>query len=159
MTNSSMKNFKTGNDIDILPEPVLEKHVGEIAALDESIFGADRTCLIKYLAKGYPHNAWMLKRNNRIDAFMLGRDGNKYNHIGPVAASSIFDAQILISKALKKHNNQPVVADVLNNKEELLHWLHSFGFSIQRQFLRMYKKKNSFPANDKQHLICGPEFG
>jgi len=160
MINSSMKSFLTNNDIDIIPEPILPMHAEEIAALDKSIFGANRISLIEYLAKEYPDNAYLLKRNNKIDGFVLGRDGNKYNHIGPVGASTTFDAQILISKALKKLNNQPVVADVLNDKEELLNWLHSFEFKMQRQFLRMYKKKNSFPGIiDKQYLICGPEFG
>ena len=31
---------------------------------------------------------------------------------------------------------------------------------MQRHFVRMYKKENSFPGIvDKQYLICGPEFG
>jgi len=160
LINPSMKSFPMNDDLDILPEPILPKHVEDIAAFDENIFGANRISLIRYLIKEYPHKAWILKRNNKIEGFVLGRDGNKYNHVGPVMASTTFDAQILISKALKKLNNQPVIADVLNNKEELLNWLHSFGFLMQRHFLRMYKKKNPLPGIiDKQHLICGPEFG
>jgi GNAT superfamily N-acetyltransferase len=160
MINPSMKNYLMNNDIDILPEPILPEHVEEIAALDESIFGANRITLIRYVIKEYPHKAWILKRNNKIEGFVLGREGNKYNHIGPVMASTTFDAQILISKALNKLNNQPVIMDVLNDKKELLRWLQSIGFLIQRQFLRMHKNENLFPGIiDKEHAICGPEFG
>jgi hypothetical protein len=160
MINPSIKNFPINDDIDILSEPILPEHIEEIAALDESIFGANRISLIGYLVKEYPNKAWHLQRNNKIEGFVLGRDGNKYNHIGPVVASTTVDAQILISKALEKLNNQPVIADVLNDKNELLNWLHAVGFLIQRQFLRMYKEKDPFPGmSSKQHLICGPEFG
>jgi hypothetical protein len=160
MINPSIKNFPINDNIDVLSEPILPEHIEEIAALDESIFGANRISLIGYFVKEYPNKAWLLQRNNKIEGFVLGRDGNKYNHIGPVVASTTVDAQILISKALEKLNNQPVIADILNDKEELLNWLHSVGFLIQRQFLRMYKEKNPFPGmSSKQHLICGPEFG
>jgi predicted GNAT family N-acyltransferase len=160
MINLSPKSLPTSDDINILPEPILPKHTEEIAALDKAIFGANRIHLIKYLVKEYPRKAWLLKRNNKIEGFVLGRDGTKYNHIGPVAASSTFDAQILVSNALQKLNNQPVIADVPNDKEELLTWLHSLAFREQRQFMRMYMQKNPFPGIiDKHHLICGPEFG
>jgi len=67
---------------------------------------------------------------------------------------------MLIRKALKELINQPVVLDVLNEKEDLINWLNSIGFTMQRQFVRMYKKENSFPGIvNKQYLICGPEFG
>ena len=56
--------------------------------------------------------------------------------------------------------NQSVVMDVLYEKEDLINWLNSIGFIMQRQFVRMYKKENPFPGIiNKQYLICGPEFG
>jgi len=49
---------------------------------------------------------------------------------------------------------------VLSEKEDLISWLHSIGFTMQRHFVRMYKKENLFPGIvNKQYLICGPEFG
>jgi predicted GNAT family N-acyltransferase len=160
MINFSITSLPTNDDANILPEPVQSEHINEIIALDKFIFGANRSSLIEYLIKKYPDKAWMLKRNNKIEGFVLGREGNKYHHIGPVMASTTSDAEILISKALKKLNQQPVVVDVLSDKDKLVNWLQSFGFQMQRQFLRMYKKENFFPGiTEKQHLICGPEFG
>src|SRR3954452_12938986 len=48
MRNHSIKNSPTNDDIGILSEPILAEHVEEIAALDESIFGANRSSLIAY---------------------------------------------------------------------------------------------------------------
>ena len=159
MTNSSMKNFPI-DDYDIMPELIQLNQIQEIVAFDELLFGANRIQLIEFLIRKYPGKAWLLKRNNRIAGFALGRDGNKYHQIGPVMASTTSDAKILIKSALEELNNQPIVVDVLYDKEDLLSWLNSIGFIKQRHFVRMYKKENPFPGViAKQHLICGPEFG
>ena len=55
--------------------------------------------------------------------------GNKYHHIGPVMGETIDDVKFLISKALKEINDHPVVLDVLNDKDELINWLQSLGFT------------------------------
>lgn len=160
MTNSLMKNLSPDDDSDILPEPIQQKYIQEIITLDEITFGANRTQLIKHLVKEYPDKGMLLKRNDRITGFALGRHGNKYHQIGPVVASNSADARILITKALKKLANQPIVVDVLRDKEDLLHWLSSVGFIEQRYFIRMYKKENTLPGiTSNQFLICGPEFG
>ena len=160
MTNSLMKNLPLDDDSDILPKPIQQKHIQKIIALDETTFGANRAQLIKYLVREYPDKGMVLKRNNRITGFALGRDGNKYHQIGPVVASNSGDARILITKALKKLVNQPIVVDVLRDKEDLLDWLSSIGFIEQRYFIRMYKKENTLPGiTSNQYLICGPEFG
>ena len=159
MTNASMKNLSFDNNL-ITPEPIQEKDIEEIIALDEYVFGANRTELFKSLIKEYPHKSWMLKQNNRITGFALGRDGNRYQQIGPVTASTTAEAKVLIAKALSSLIDQPIVMDVLNDKEDLTNWLNSIGFTTQRNFIRMYKKENPFPGTTgKQYLICGPEFG
>lgn len=159
MTNPSVKNV-AAVDADIQPEPVQLQDIREIIELDEFIFGANRKQLITYLVNEYPSRAWFIKRNNRITGFALGRNGNKYQHLGPVAASTTVEARILITKALDNLTNQPVLVDVLADKDGLLDWLHSIGFIKQRHFTRMYKKENLLPEiTSKQYLIAGPEFG
>jgi GNAT superfamily N-acetyltransferase len=158
MTNASMKSLSA--DDDVSPEPIQLKHIEEIIVLDELIFGANRKQLIESLIKHYPRKAWLLERNNSVAGFALGREGSKYHHIGPVFASNINDVKTLISKALKELTNKPVVMDVMCGKEDLINWLNSIGFIMQRHFVRMYKKENPFPGIvNKQYLICGPEFG
>jgi len=159
LVTGSMKNLSF-NDDTVFAESIQLKDIEEVIAFDEHVFGTNRRPLIKSLIQRYPHKAWLLKRNNSIAGFALGREGNKYHQVGPVVGSTINDVQILIRKALKKLNNQPVVVDVLCDKEDLINWLASIGFTMQRHFVRMYKKENSFPGVvNEQYLICGPEFG
>ena len=154
MTNLSFEDDTT------LAESIRLKDIEEIVALDEHVFGTNRRQLIESLINRYPHKAWLLKRNNSIAGFALGRDGNKYHQVGPVCGSTINDVKMLIRRALKELIYQPVVIDVLSEKEDLISWLHSIGFTMQRHFVRMYKKENLFPGIvNKQYLICGPEFG
>ena len=160
MTNLAMKDLPFHEHYDILPEPIPLTNIPEVVAFDEIVFGANRGPLIASLIREYPGKAWMLKENSRITGIVLGREGNKYHHVGPVLASNTVDAKILTAEALKGLTRQPVVLDVLCDKEELHDWLHSIGFIKQREFIRMYKKENPFPGLiDKQFLICGPEFG
>jgi len=159
VVTGSMKNLSFEDDT-TLTESIRLKDIEEIIALDEHVFGTNRAQLIESLIRQYPHKAWMLKRNNSIAGFALGRAGNKYHQVGPVFGSTINDIKMLIGKALKGLINQPVVMDVLSEKEDLMSWLTSIGFTMQRYFIRMYKKENLFPGIvNKQYLICGPEFG
>ena len=135
-------------------------HIPEMIALDEFIFGANRTQLIKYLVNEYPGKAWLLKRDDRITGFALGRNGSKYHHIGPVIASTTIEAKILVSKAMHQLVGHPVIVDVLYDKDDLLNWLSSIGFIEQRQFTRMYKKENPSPGIiGKQYLMVDPSLG
>jgi len=134
--------------------------IPEINTLDQRVFGADRIQLIEYLLRNSPGKVWMLKRNNSITGYALGRAGRKYTHIGPVIAASTEEAQVLISKSLIAIHDGPFVVDVMNDKTELVEWLHSIGFLRQRSFIRMYQSINFFPGtSNQQYLICGPEFG
>lgn len=143
-----------------LPEPIRLEHIPEIIALDEIVFGVNRTPLIEMLIRTYPHKAWALLQNNHVTGFALGRDGSKYHHIGPVIAPTQWDANILMMHALDKLAGKPVVVDVLCDKEELMHSLAVIGFSTQRHFTRMYKAENPFRGtSSKLYAICGPEFG
>jgi len=159
LVTGSMQNLSFDDDT-ILVESIRLKDIEEIIALDEYVFGTNRRQLVESLIKRYPHKAWLLKRNSSIAGFALGREGDKYHQVGPVFGSTINDVTMLIRKALKELVNQPVVIDVLSEKEDLIYWLNSIGFTMQRHFVRMYKKENPFPGIvNKQYLICGPEFG
>lgn len=147
-------------DHPVLLQPILPKDIPDINALDIKTFGANRYQFIEYLLSLYSDRAWMLKRNHSIEGFVLGRAGRKYNHIGPVMATSAEDAKMLILKSLSKLNHTAVVVDVLADKTEIIAWFASIGFSQQQTFARMYRHTNPFPGRvDHQYLIGGPEFG
>lgn len=134
--------------------------VQEIVEYDQRVFGANRKELIAYLVHQYAHKALVLRRNGSVVGFALGREGTHFHHIGPVMAASAEEAKQLIATALAQLRGQPVVIDVLENKKELISWLNTLGFTKQRHFIRMYQHHNPFPGiPERQHLICGPEFG
>jgi predicted GNAT family N-acyltransferase len=159
MTTLSMKNaqpFLSG----ITPKPVLTSDIEEVVAFDTSVFGTERTFLMKSLINENPENSWCIKRNGRINAFALGRQGRKYHQIGPVFANSLIEAVILISQTLLKLAGKPLMLDVPAEKVELINWLNSIGFVRQRDFVRMFLNENLCQGKPEyQFLICGPEFG
>jgi GNAT superfamily N-acetyltransferase len=160
MTNAEVNDFQLQEPSGRLPELIQVTDITGVVDFDETVFGANRKQLIEYLVKEYPHKAWTIKRDNKIKGIALGRDGNRFHHIGPVLAANTFDAKTLVTAALKALSHQPVVLDVLCDKKELIMWLHSIGFRQQRQFTRMYQNHNPFPGlPNNQFLICGPEFG
>jgi hypothetical protein len=142
------------------PEPITPRDTREIVAIDEVVFGVNRKQLIKFLLQGNPARGWLLRKRGAIIGFVLGREGNKHYHIGPLVASSTSDAMVLISKAIEDLTDKSVAVDILCDKTELIEWLNSIGFFRQRDFVRMYKNENPFPGKiADQFLICGPEFG
>lgn len=143
-------------------EPVHMDAEGMAAVLDldKTIFGTDRSYLLKTLYQNYPVKAFLRKQDQKIDGYIFGRDGIRFNYLGPVSALSSDSARSLIAKALMILNNQPVALDILEDKEDLLKWLESIGFVRQRHFVRMYLKGNPYPGiKENQYLISGPEFG
>jgi GNAT superfamily N-acetyltransferase len=159
MVNPSLNNPPV-IDGDVSAEPIQAKHMDEIIAFDEAVFGVNRRPLIEFLINEHPAKSWLLKRDNRIVGFVLGRNGSRYNQIGPLVALTTMDAKLLLAKAMEPLRRQSIVVDVLYEKEELVAWLNELGFVQQRHFIRMYKEENPFPgATGKLHLICGPEFG
>jgi len=159
MINPSLQSFKKQafncELLNIDPE-----NFSEVLKLDKRIFGTDRTYLLQALLSNYPGKAFLIKRNKKLDGYMFGRDGVRFNYIGPVFALSQGSARILISKALESLDIKPVAMDILQDKEELVKWLEMIGFVKQRHFIRMSLKSNSYCGLIKyQYLISGPEFG
>jgi len=159
MINPSLQSFKK-QVFNYEPVKIEQVSLTDVLKLDKKIFGTARTYLLQTLLNNYPGKSFLIKRNQKLDGYMFGRDGVRFNYIGPVFAFSQDSARILISKALESLNHQPVALDILEDKEEIIKWLESLGFTKQRHFIRMYLKSNSSCGLIKyQYLISGPEFG
>ena len=159
MTNSSLKFDNSDETLDRLVQ-ITWKNLHEVIEMDRFIFGADRSYLLNTLFKNYPEKAFLLRQENKYPGYILGRDGTRFNYVGPVNATSTGSAMILLKQVFKSLINKPVALDILQDKEELVMWLESVGFVKQRYFSRMYLKKNPYPGIVKnQYIISGPEFG
>jgi len=147
------------------PEPqnsreILKSDITGIVGFDKTVFGVERSKLIKAWLSDFPDKCRVLIYNNKFEGIVLGREGNRFHQIGPVSAGKLNDAKSLILSVLQNLREKSVVVDVMNDKPELIDWLTSIGFEKKREFTRMYLRSNSFPGQiRKQYLIAGPEFG
>jgi hypothetical protein len=113
-----------------------------------------------WLFNDSPELAWLVRENQKISGFCLGRKGLNFTQIGPVYAVSDNVARVLIQSALEQLHGQSVVLDLLADKTELDKWLKEIGFSTQRPFERMFLTHNPHPGIiEQQYGICGPELG
>jgi len=159
MTNPTVSKISL-DDESYKAEQLKPADIPEVVAFDKQVFGADRTELIKHLYESYPEIAWIIKKNNSVAGFCLGRRGQKYMQIGPVYASSSNGVKALIQSATNQLTGQAVVVDICADKSEIKGWLEACGFISQRPFERMYLKNNPFPGIiESQYLISGPELG
>ncbi|HPJ58736.1 MAG TPA: GNAT family N-acetyltransferase [Bacteroidales bacterium] len=159
MTNGSLTNL-TIREPGSCIEKITEETLPEVIKYDEAVFGVNRTSLLNYFLDNYPDKCYLLRRDKKICAYMLGRDGIRYNYIGPVYAGKTADARLLISEALGSLKGKAVALDIMKDKQELTEWLQSVGFSIQRCFVRMVFRSNKYRGRpEHQYLISGPEYG
>ena len=145
---------------DKIPVQLQQSRMEEVVLFDEKVFGVNRGMLLTVLADTSPELSRAITEEEKIAGYALGRVGSRYVQIGPVSAGSIEGAKSLVSSVLKLNHQHPIVADVMDSKKELVGWLESVGFSVQRSFSRMYLGENLFSGiHENQFLICGPEFG
>lgn len=159
MTNPSFSadpRFEPGSKV----EAIIDKNLSQLLEMDSKTSGLDRSMLLRYLQGNYPGKAFMAMKGDRIEGYIFGRDGLRFNYLGPVVAKSDHEAIRLIMTTLDKLKGQAVALDIFQDKTEVIKWMESVGFTIQRQFTRMYLRSNpcdGLAAN--QYLIAGPEFG
>ncbi|MEA3462759.1 MAG: GNAT family N-acetyltransferase [Bacteroidota bacterium] len=159
MTNPSVSQVSL-NDFPFNTKQIKPADIPEVAAFDKKVFGADRTELIRCLYDSYPELGWLIKEDNHIAGFCLGRRGQNFTQIGPVSAFSSNGVKALIQSAMDQLTGQAVVADICAAKSEILGWLEACGFISQRPFERMYLAGNPHPGIiENQYLISGPELG
>ncbi len=159
MTHASVSKISL-SDNPIETEKMRPADIPKVAAFDHRVFGADRTELLTILYESCPKLAWIIKENNRIAGFCLGRKGKNFTQIGPVNASSGKQAEALIRSAINQLTGQAVVVDIPAAKSETMAWLEACGFVSQRPFERMFLSKNPHPGIiENLYLIAGPELG
>ena len=159
MLNLSVSGAEVSNR-DKMPEIIRKSDFPGIVKADESVFGTSRYYLLDKIITDYPEKALKLGNNKILDGYILGRNGLKYNYMGPVVATSEDSARILIAASLGKLKDQPVILDIPQDKKDLINWLESLGFQKQRHFTRMFLKSNYHKGiAQNYYLISGPEYG
>jgi predicted GNAT family acetyltransferase len=159
LQTGGLADLQTGGLADLQTGGLADLKTG-ILGLDEKIFGVDRRYLLGKLNEYFPEKTFFVGTRGSLKGYILGREGTRFNYIGPLCADSFETARLLISKSLRPLIGKPVALDVTEKQEEFIKWLESAGFVKQRYFIRMYLHKNPYPGiPDSQYLISGPEFG
>ncbi len=132
----------------------------EVVSLDASVMGTGRPDLIQRLFQENPDFSCTVRNTDGLAGAALVRRGTRFNHIGPVQATSVVDAKILISTLVDQLRGESIVLDVVASQQELVDWILAAGFVRQRSLTRMFLGKNvSTDHPDRNFAICGPEFG
>jgi GNAT superfamily N-acetyltransferase len=129
-----------------------------IMQLDLSIFGADRSGILRNMHKRNPEYAFSRKENGSLKGYCMGRSGSEFEHIGPIIAEGSAYAADLLEAILDPMEAKDVVIDVFADKPDYISLLEEFGFSEQRSFTRMclgHLTHQGMP--ERQFAIAGPE--
>ncbi|HEY5747364.1 MAG TPA: GNAT family N-acetyltransferase [Chryseolinea sp.] len=131
-----------------------------VGLLDQRVFGADRMRQLRWMLEGAPELAFKVGAGDQLGGYCFGRPGYRFTQIGPVVATNAEIARELVSAALMRCGNKPVILDVPYHDESWNAWVRLLGFSELRPFVRMYKGNNRWPGvAGNQYAILGPEFG
>ncbi len=134
-------------DLDLLPA---------IFRYDLAIFGEDRHEFLSTLARRQPALANVALQDGRVVGFVMGRDGRRWTHIGPLIADEA-EIAIRLLEAATAEIAGPALIDVPDHHPQVQEWLRQRGFVVQRGYSRMLRGRTS-PIDDSEprHGHCGP---
>jgi len=130
-----------------------------VLELDRAVFGADRSGILRDLARRVPQATLVAEREGRICGAGFARDGRVATQVGPVTAADEATARALVAAALGK-SPLPVFIDVPDRHARIGAWLRALGFAPQRPLVRMARgRSRAFDDPDRLYAIAGPELG
>ena len=135
-----------------------------IAALDQRVFGADRSAVLGWALERCPQYARVAAD---FSGYCFGRRGRLFDQIGPVVAHDLIMPNALLISALAAAEGRDVVVDAFDDGESFTGWLHTCRFVAQRPLFRMCRSPgrgvvSGRPARaddgPREYAIFGPEF-
>jgi len=145
----------------IAPAGALEpEDIERVLELDRDVFGADRSALLRSLAKEAPEYVIVAQQSDVVAGYGFGRKGSRADHLGPWVASSASAAREVLDSFLQRSRRETVFVDVVKNSPWGPELLSQRGFEFSRKLTRMYRGLNLYPGRpDLLCAILGPEFG
>ena len=132
----------------------------EIIAYDRPRSGFARDAVLADLLSRSGSFAHLARRpSGDLAGFVLGRDGDRSWHLGPVLAEDEATALALLSAAAAALA-QPLIVDIPDRHRRLTTWLAAAGATAPRRFTRMLRG-HSDEVGDAQRVfaLAGPELG
>jgi GNAT superfamily N-acetyltransferase len=143
---------RTASDVAVNLDALLE--------FDHKVFGADRSALLRSLAKSAPELVAIHRSGGAVEGFALGRQGSLADQLGPWAAANASAARAVLDDFLRRSLRPVVFVDVLRDNAWAPALLADRGFQFSRSLTRMYRGENAHPGRPELlGAILGPEFG
>lgn len=145
---------------DLACQKIYQSDIVQISDFDKEVFGAQRQVILRSLFQMAGSYSWILKSENQISGYCLGRPGSNFEQVGPIVAYEYYTAQSLLLHALHQCHGKSVVLDVPDDQKDFRSFIEQIGFTLQRPFIRMYLGEHDFPGKPQfQFTIAGPEIG
>jgi len=140
--------------------PLTEGQLKRIFGMDQDVFGADRSFLLRSLYDETPQFAISDWRNGMPHGYAFGRRGSFADHLGPWMANGNDSAETLLNEFLARSSRETLVVDRLRANAVAGELLRAHGFAFSRKLTRMYRGPNAHAGNPASlSAIVGPEFG
>lgn len=123
--------------------------------------------LLEWAFQQAPKYGYVVRSDDGLIHYCLGRQGRQLDQIGPVVASREDIARRLVNEALSSAGEREVAIDAFDAHPAFSDGLRSRGFFIQRPFVRMCRRAGQSGMRDetapmttvREFAILGPEFG
>jgi len=134
-------------------QPLTGAHLKEIAAYDETIFGANRSAVLERLAIREPQYCFFTRDDRGMTGYLMAHQGYEAVQIGPWAASDVHAAEALLTALLASVGEGKVFFDLPCPNVQGIGLAEKAGFRIQRTFCRMHLGNNAYPGEPQ--LVYG----
>ena len=126
---------------------------------DLTVFGADRTPLLRWALDRAPEYAWVAVGPRGPRGYVFGRHGHRTEHVGPLVAEDEETAATLLAAVLAANPSSPFTLDAPDHAS-WLDRLRDLGFEAQRPFRRMILGDRARPGDvSATYAVFGPELG
>jgi ribosomal protein S18 acetylase RimI-like enzyme len=125
-----------------------------LIAADAAAFGSQRRFLLEDFLARPGTAAWTCD-----GGYLVMREGHRARQIGPLVASSVKAARVLLATAIATTRGRAFL-DLFTPWPDLAALLESLGFKRQRPFIRMALDRATLPGDlARLAIAAGPEFG
>ena len=133
--------------------------VRDAGDLDRHITGTPRQRLIQALYDERPETAAAGFTEAGLAGYAMWRPGRLASQIGPAMALSPSTGVALLDQIRQRCPAGPVFADVPTDNAAAVAWFQSQGFTVQRNFTRMYLGQRIEDFPERMWAGSGPEKG
>ena len=143
--------------------PLAPRSIDAALAVDATIFGADRSRLLRAIVEDAPDFALVEPVESdgaSIRGYAFGRRGTRADHLGPWMARDEATAEKLLTTFLARSGRPLVFVDAVRRNRWVARLLEGQGFTVARALTRMSRGGPMSQDPDSQlGAVLGLEFG